>query len=406
MMRAHRPVAVAVGAVLGGLVTLGVGCQTYDFQPMSPLTVAQTTTVVKIDPVHLKPNLWLLVDRSGSMVTNKDACTGGTCTTRLDALKSAMTSFLDAHGDVARMALSLFPADTSTQNQCSPTNAVTVGLPPATPDDVGHDQALRDNAVLIRDAIQGAAAGGGTPTAQSVAYVATQDGLLQDDQRDDFILLLTDGLPNCNGSNPDDCNSGRCQCTTSNCTQGGGFCQLGCLDATNASVTIGLQKSKGVHTVVLAFGRDATAATGMAPDTLTAMATAGGTAFRTCHSDGDCDPAGTSGDTCTLGLCKRQYFTANNAEELAAALLAISQAAVGVDACTVQLTDPPPTGTYIAVINNGEDVPSDATTWQYTGNSVQFASSGKYCQAIMAKDSTYHIEIRYVKCLTPSGSCQ
>ena len=53
-------------AVLGLLVTLGA-CQTYDFEPVKPLSIGQTQTSVDVQAVANKPNFMLLVDKSGSM---------------------------------------------------------------------------------------------------------------------------------------------------------------------------------------------------------------------------------------------------------------------------------------------------------------------------------------------------
>ena len=44
-----------------------LGCQTYDFEPVTPVALGQTTTEVSISAKQLKPNLMLVLDRSGSM---------------------------------------------------------------------------------------------------------------------------------------------------------------------------------------------------------------------------------------------------------------------------------------------------------------------------------------------------
>jgi hypothetical protein len=45
-------------------VVLATGCQTYDFEPVEPLAVAQTTESRSIKARAPKPNLMLLVDTS------------------------------------------------------------------------------------------------------------------------------------------------------------------------------------------------------------------------------------------------------------------------------------------------------------------------------------------------------
>ena len=56
--------ALVLGTVGGVLAT---GCQTYDFEPVEPLAVSQTTETRSIEARARKPNLMLLVDTSGSM---------------------------------------------------------------------------------------------------------------------------------------------------------------------------------------------------------------------------------------------------------------------------------------------------------------------------------------------------
>ena len=106
---------------------LGASCQTYDFQPVEPLAIAQTTQSSSVVARQLKPNLMLLVDRSGSMdwAAIGSACgdpqcghTGHlacTCPTRLSELKLAMAEFLGQHGTVARMGLVTFATDDVSQ---------------------------------------------------------------------------------------------------------------------------------------------------------------------------------------------------------------------------------------------------------------------------------------------------
>ena len=318
-------------------------------------------------------------------------------------------------GDAARFGLSVFPERSDNGEACVPANAVVVPLPPPTDTDDGGTADLWANAARIDGAIAGAGTGGGTPTAASIAFLGTQPGLQLDDNRAVFfdlgkVLLLTDGLPNCDADNPKKtCGdpSARCTCLAS-CPTGkdccahdnSATCAKGCLDDTNAAAIIGRQRTKGIRTIVLAFGGEATEATGDAPNTLTAMATAGGGTFRKCpHGDSDCDPTGKTGDVCTAGLCKRQYFTANSAAELAAALADISKSIVDPEACTVPLPDQPTSAEYVAVVVNGRDVPHGPSTWKYDGAAIVFAFASPYCQAILNQRAGYSIEVRYLQIL-------
>jgi len=402
-------------ALLAGSVVLGVtavGCQTYDFEPVTPQTWVQSITYKTVDAKHFKPNLWLLVDKSGSMSTS-DVPVGGGTTTRMAALKTAMDGFLSNPsspyfaGESARMALTFFPAD----NRCAaPSDAagVAVPLPEKSPDDVGTEASLRDQANRINAQIQGKTTGGGTPTGASVAFVGSQPSL-QDasDGRDDFILLLTDGMPNCNDANlaslcgckgpPSTCSPAQvdqCRCTTDDkCLAS--FCSQGCLDQDGSVAAIAEQKKTGVRTIVLAFGRDTN--TGDAAETLAAMATAGGANLRECPNgtDGECG----AGDSCvvTTKLCRRQYFKASNAEELAEGLKKISDAITGNNPCEFTLVDPPTSQQYVAVIVNQENIPAGPATWSFTGRSVLFEENSTYCASLKARSSSTKIEIRYVQ---------
>src|SRR5690242_18906765 len=123
-MRTMRtPVLVAVASVALA-VAIVVGCQTYDFEPVQPLAIAQTTASYSTVGRSLRANMALLVDKSGSMdfpvdptnancpancaQTGQPKCPVG-CPTRWTELKSAMTTFLTNSGSVARMGLAFFP---------------------------------------------------------------------------------------------------------------------------------------------------------------------------------------------------------------------------------------------------------------------------------------------------------
>lgn len=393
----------------------GLGCQTYDFQRVSLSTLSQVEESFPLTPL-LKPNLWLLVDRSGSM-TSPDACSGsGPCaTTRWEALKSAMVTFLNNAGNVARMGLTFFPA---ASGGCNQANDVAVELPAPTLDDIGNDQALKDTAARINGKIAEVTPGGGTPTGASVAYVGGRPGLIDpDDGRDDFILLLTDGLPNCNANNPYSVcgcaaginNSPPNTCTKEqndrcHCTNDKGKCDTvalcnGCLDKDGTAAQIAALKKNGIRTIVLAFGPNF--ATGDAAETLAAMATAGGANMRTCTSDSDCG----ADDTCTLpstsqeGLCRRQFYKATNATELAQVLDAIAEK-LPPEPCTFKLKQGrPDSERTIAVLFNDRVLLPGPDSWTYSGNNVVFAPTSSYCADIKAQKPGLTLSVKYISTL-------
>ena len=166
----------------------------------------------------LKPNLMILLDKSGSMNeplpggTNCGTCTfpscnESTCPTRMGTLRRAMSAFLTVNGRTARMGLTVYPADTV----CTPAgnSQVLASVTPASDSDVDL-QAWADS---INNRIQVQTPAGGTPTGASLQFVGNLPEL-NGTQREDFVLLLTDGLPNCNASNPNACTMpAQCKCT-------------------------------------------------------------------------------------------------------------------------------------------------------------------------------------------------
>jgi hypothetical protein len=144
--------ALALGALLG---VAAAGCQTYDFEPVLPVTLAQTTFRNLAYQRSLKANLFVLVDRSGSMDGKiLPGCTTG-CATRISEVRNSMGGFLAGSGTLARMGLAFFPGSSSASS-CAPTASVEVPLPPPTADDTGTDAALQASADAMRTAIAGA----------------------------------------------------------------------------------------------------------------------------------------------------------------------------------------------------------------------------------------------------------
>jgi len=246
MMRSSSPSSVSPGRrlAIASVLMVVLGCQTYDFEPVTPVALGQTTTSVSISAKQLKPNLMLALDRSGSMrlpfdptpaacgtcgQSGQPSCDPVACPSRWDVLTSTANDFLTQHGTVARMGVAFYPSLSGTNindpgsgqpsNFCGPASGIDVGLPSS--DD---DTALRDGAAAVDFAIKrvGATAsplagglGGGTPTGDSLAYIAEHANFGSTIQRQSFLLLMTDGLPNCNpasGLNAN-VNPAACDCT-------------------------------------------------------------------------------------------------------------------------------------------------------------------------------------------------
>ncbi len=292
------------------------------------------------DPALRKPNVMLLIDKSGSMNFAADetapnctpqcnqsgspACDPG-CRTRLQALKTAMTSFLTAQ-DKAHFGMAIFPTATAGSggvvDTCGATSSTDIRVPLVpTNTDVSADLIAAAN--NVKTEILNLSVGGGTPTGESLKYLGTYAPLLDPDPafpRDDFVILVTDGLPNCNTNNTNTCTDvAACKCTlipATSCTPAS-FCTQGCLDSDSSVAQITALRAKGIKTIVVGFGSET--ATGHGPDTLNAMAQAGGYA-RKCPggTDGECG-ANNSCDTSTHN-CTHRYFQATSAGELENAL--------------------------------------------------------------------------------------
>lgn len=174
----------------------------------------------------------------------------------------------------------------------------------------------------MNNRLQNLTVGGGTPTGESLKFLANYAPLLDPSPaspRDDFVLLITDGLPNCNSSNAKNCNDvAACKCTltpATACTPAS-FCTQGCLDDNSTVGAVQALRNKGIKTIVVGFGAET--ATGDGPATLNAMSVEGGFA-RTCA---DVDAGCGSGDPCdpASGLCSRKYYQATTEAELRAVL--------------------------------------------------------------------------------------
>lgn len=412
--------------VLGTLGGVLAGCQTYDFEPVEPLAISQTTETRIIAAREAKPNLMLLVDTSGSMTdpTNPDlqdssgnyvcrrsgktgticgdtfACDTTVCPTRWSELQSAMKDFLTSSATIARIGLSTFP-DTSKGDSCGASSSLSVPLPPADTDD---ETTLSANADLVKTkllAIKNSSStgepvpSGGTPTSASLQYMGTLPEL-QTTDRSDFILLLTDGLPNCNSAFPKPSPDPACFCTLSDCSYAK---QIGCLDSDASVSAVTALRTKEIKTIVIGFGTDfagssASAVKGTA--TLNGMAEAGGFA-RGCTTNADCG----SGDTCETakGLCTRRFYQAGNKAELVAALTLISQIVKVDDPCLLRFdaSQRPSSEELVVVYVNGQRLSPGADTWSLTDDGITF--TGSTCDSIKASTSGHpaNIEVRAVQ---------
>jgi hypothetical protein len=262
----------------------------------------------------------LVLDRSGSMdysTTADSNCNGGggsTCTARWPALTSAVNATLTSTSGSISWGLKLF---SSTGNACGVTSGVEVPI-------------ATTSVTAIQSVITSAKPGGNTPTAQAIqaatAYLKTVN-----DQNTKYILLATDGEPNCAaGGN-----------STPNVQ--------GTIDAITAAKTAGF--------LVYVIG------IGPSVGNLDSFAAAGGTAH---------------------------YFPATSPQALTDAFASISKA---VTTCTFNLTATPQDINNIAVYLDKNLVPKDASNgWSYGANTQTIVLNGTTCDQITSgKASTVQV---------------
>ncbi|WNG18646.1 adventurous gliding motility lipoprotein CglB [Cystobacter fuscus] len=416
--------ALVVGTLSGVLTS---ACQTYDFEPVEPVAIVQTTETRSIEARARKPNLMLLVDTSGSMTapvnpslpackvngatcgSSENPCDTTKCPTRWSDLQDAMSSFLDQSGTIARIGLATYPDPNDPEGLgCKASTSLKVSLPPG---DVEDNASLDTNAKKVKAellAIKNSGGAlkptGGTPTSESLKYLARLQEL-QGEDRADFVVLLTDGLPNCNSNYPSPFGSpgSTCFCIlTGGCSDD--FARaIGCLD-TDASVAAvkalrnPQNEKQDIRTIVIGFGTDFKASTDAGrrgAATLQGMAVEGGF-DRQCSTNADCG----ADDTCTAGRCNRRFFQAENKTQLSEALRAIAEKVIAEAPCELRIdpSERPTTEELVVVYLNGERLSPGPDTWVLKED-LGIVFQGSTCAQIEASSPSNraNIEVRAVQ---------
>ncbi len=369
-------------------------CQTYEFQPDPPFTWEVAIAHEDLAATAPKPNLFFLVDKSGSMALSADldpSC-GSNCISRWDALTDAMEKFASNSGTVAHTGMLAFPkapmSDACQPPEIADLDGLGVALDGSAVDD---DAVLQQKSDEVLAKIRELVPRGGTPTAFSVRALAQYTPLVRPAyRRASFVVLMTDGLPNCNPAHNAELST--CYCT-STADQGSCRAQMGappnnqCLDDSGTAAEIAfLLEHYGVRTIVVGFGTDVTGSVGQ--NTLDAMARAGGFQ-RPCQSNADCGvgdscaPGGTDACGRPITSCTRGFYQAANAVELGDALTEIRDQ-ISCDPCSRALPATPKDARLVSVIIDGTPVLPGPERWSVVGSNVVFAANGDICRRIRA----------------------
>lgn len=230
-----------------------------------------------------------------------------TCPTRVSILRNALTSYLQPNATLARWGLTTFPsAATFTPSGCAPASTQTVPmLDPGTPTTT---TTLTTQSAQVRNLVSGlgtvTTVVGGTPTGPSLRFAATIPGLTTSTSRARGIVLITDGLPNCNPANPLSCTSQPPPppefCTLgANCTAA--YCQAGYLDQTGTVQAVAALRLAGVKTAIVVIDN---APTAQVTSVMNAMA----------------DEGGATACASTNPGCLQRFFPANDQTSLLTAI--------------------------------------------------------------------------------------
>ena len=263
---------------------------------------------------RVQPNVFLVIDRSGSM---GEPISGSSNTSKWDDLKNAVSSLVTGFDSQIRLGMSLFNSD----GNCG-AGKIDTALGPL-------------NGATVNAELSATQPGGNTPTAATLAAIATSANL-SDPTRDNIVVLATDGQPNC-----------------------------GDTDVTGKIDTL-YNATPSVKTYVIGVGDGVSSN----PDLLNAWAVAG-------HTD-------RSGGT--------KYYQSNSAQDLQSAFQTI---AGGIVSCTFALSSTPPDPTQLDVYLNQTPVAADAANgFSYSDSPAQVTLHGAACDSLK-KDPSQKLGVVY-----------
>lgn len=190
-------------------------------------------------------NILMVVDASGSMLQKPD----GFAVRKWDAISTSLRDALGPVRNKLSLGLELFPhGATSSDSACSmPIGPEAIDVP------IGPGSTTLDTIVAK---VSETVPGGATPTAKAIAAAREYfvNGAGKDLEGDKYVILATDGGPNCNTA----LTCGADACTTNidgNCSSGN-CCDpsrstIGCLDGESVTRELAALKDAGVKTFVV-----------------------------------------------------------------------------------------------------------------------------------------------------------
>lgn len=313
----------------------------------------------QIPAISDPPNLYFVVDRSGSM---GDRLSGSPYSKYQNAA-IAISVMLRAVGHRVRYAAGVYPAFLN-QDGCAPGQPIF----PLTAGDSPKYAAMGENGPVLSELLQrlgNNAPSGGTPTAATLREL--EPTILGLEGKKTYVVLITDGAPNCNLAlrcGVDACIPNIEHLSTSGivCDDSFNCCspKVGagdCVDADASEAAVAEYEAAGVDTFVVGMpGSEAYRSM------LNRLAIAGNTAR----------PGNTD------------YYAVSDTDELSLALRSIgAQVAIS---CDLPLSETPPDPALVNVYFDDQVVPkSDTDGWRYSGeNSIEFV--GATCDTLSAGD--------------------
>lgn len=381
-----------IAAPLAGAVLLA-GCNTYDVSPVTPSTVQLGHPPVVLAARPLAPEVMLVVDRSGSMADAADGSNTGVCNAagqnhlscKWDALLSAFTGEDSAHGGFLAQLTTL--SASSDPNDLVQLGLVTFGgqtaADPATFDAACKPGVVQvglgaQNGEAIASALLAIPPGGATPTAATLEVAKEAFGAPDGHPR--YVVLVTDGEPNCSAQVPlTDAACGGARCTEScDPTTGISTDSRGCLDEAGLLEKVSELAGANISTFVIGLGN--ATASGTAATVLDEAARAGGVP----------NPAIVNGEPA--------YYQANDDADLAAA----TQAILGrlKDQCQVPLDGTPASDQLVEVQVTLCNQPAQRLApgdWTISGDTLTIGD-GQICDAVdhAAAACPAQIQLSYV----------